>query len=174
MIVTPALLNRFNLDSNPFCNIYNIQQFIILYKLISNNLKMPISLDECATNASPVNENWKENIYTTDAHASDANGTRDTPAIWKHFKMPITHVEYATMPVSSTTAVVSVENLPVTSTSVIVNASTIVPEDTLIFELVFSEQPITAKSVKYFQKFQRAIYRPTLIERLLFRMPSVQ
>ncbi|GIY37112.1 tudor domain-containing protein [Caerostris darwini] len=142
---------------------------------ISCNLKMPISLDECATNASPVNENWKEDIGITDALASNANGTQDTlvslyfrssiptrfwllkdcffstsvtfsryhiilripisvsavKAMWKHFKMPITHVEYATMPVSSTTAVVPVENLPVTSTSVIVDASTIVPEDTL-------------------------------------------
>ncbi|GIY67130.1 KH domain-containing protein C56G2.1, putative [Caerostris darwini] len=103
---------------------------------ISNNLKMPISLDECATNASPVNENWKENIATTDAHASNVNGTQDTLAMWKHFKMPITHVEYATMPVSSTAAVVPVENLPVISTSVIVDASTIVPEDTLL-EYVF-------------------------------------
>ncbi|GIX70010.1 hypothetical protein CEXT_698661 [Caerostris extrusa] len=101
-------------------------------KAISNNLKMPISLDECATNASPVNENWKENIATTDAHASNANGAQDTLAMWKHFKMPITHVEYATMPVSSTTAVGPVENLPATSTSVIVDASTIVPEDTLV------------------------------------------
>ncbi|GIX98623.1 tudor domain-containing protein [Caerostris extrusa] len=95
---------------------------------ISNNLKMPTSLDECATNASPVNENWKENIATTDAHASNVNRTQNTLATWEHFKMPITHVEYATMPVSSTAAVVPLENLSVTST--------IVPEDTLL-EYVF-------------------------------------